>query len=309
MHTRSLRISITTLALGACLSAGTAFAQMNPEGGDVWVPPPDDSGSANGGQQQQPQQGQQQGQPWYQGGPTGSHEPAETPPSVNQGSSSSSSSSSAQSSTPGRDDHMSVVGHVGVGYMGVTEVPIGALGVGSGGAVGTVSAPALGIRYWIDGLLGVDVGLGLGFIGGNRQTGVDSTPTTSAFAILIHGGIPLAVFHQDHYKFLIIPEVNLGFSSGTAFGFTQDLDQGLSGFLFQIGGRLGTEIQFGFMGIPQLSLQASVGLYFNYVTANVGGNRAGSAQPEGATQYALGTTVMGEPWDIFLGSLTALYYF
>ncbi len=313
MQTRSLRISVIALLVGASLSAATASAQMNPEGGDVWVPPPDDTGSApagnNGGAQQQQQQ-QPQGQAWYQGGPTGTSEPAERPPNVSASSNAAAPSSQGSSQSGAPDDHMRVVGHLAVGYMGTTNVPIGSLGVGSPGATpDTVTAPAIGIRYWFSELVGLDLGLGLGVIGGSTTRGTDSAPTNSAFAGLIHGGAPIAIYHQSHYKFLIIPEVNLGFSSGTAYGAQPDQDQGRNGLLFQVGGRLGTEIHFGFMDVPQLSLQASVGIYFNYASAGVGSNRAGTAQPEGNNSYSFATTVMGQPWDIFLGSLTALYYF
>ncbi|MFK7989079.1 MAG: hypothetical protein AB8I08_23880, partial [Sandaracinaceae bacterium] len=215
--------------------------------------------------------------------------------------------SSDSSSDDGRDDHESVIGRVGVGYMGATSVPIGSNGGGTL-AADSVTAPAIGIRYWVGEMVGVDVGLGLGYVGGNADAGGSSFPADNAFALLIHAGLPLAIFHAEHYKFIVVPEVNLGFSTGTAFGGDPDQDRGRNGFLFQVGGRLGTEIHFGFMDIPQLSLQASVGIYFDYTSAGLGGNRAG-AQASSLNAFGLGTTVQGEPWDIFLGSLTALYYF
>ncbi|MCZ7685863.1 MAG: hypothetical protein M5U28_46740 [Sandaracinaceae bacterium] len=126
--------------------------------------------------------------------------------------------------------------------------------------------------------------------------------------MLIHAGIPLAVFHTQHYALLIIPEINLGFATGTAYGFMPQNDQGRSGFLFSLGGRVGGEIHFGFMNIPNLSLQASVGLYFEYATAGLSADSTGNGRAS-VSGYSLGTTVLGEPWDIFLGSLQALYYF
>ncbi len=287
MHRRSLRIPLGVL-LGTCLSATTAFAQIDPEGGDVWVPPADEA----------PAQQRQQ-QPWYQGGATGQQpQPVQGTPGTD----------SSTQPTDTRSDHSRMVGRIGVGFMGLTSVPIGTA-TGAGVNVDTVAAPTLGVRYWFSELAGIDVGLGLGYRGGSVQTGIDSVPVDNAFALAIHGGVPLAIFHDRHYKFLIIPEINLAFATGTAFGFMPDQDRGRSGFLFQIGGRVGPEIHFGFMNIPQLSLQASVGIYFDYTSADVGANRLGSAQPVGANVFALGTTVQGEPWDIFLGSLTALYYF
>lgn len=287
MHFRTLRsLSLGATLLG-CLSAATAFAQIDPEGGDVWVPPADE---------QPPQQ-----QPWYQGGPTGQQQ------QQRQVTGTPGAASSTQP-TDTRSDHSRVVNRLAVGFMGMTSVPIGTA-AGGGLNVDTVAAPTIGVRYWITELAGIDIGLGIGYLGGSVQTGIDSSPVDNAFALAIHGGVPLAIFHERHYKFLIIPEINLAFATGTAFGGIPDQDRGRNGFLFQIGGRVGTEIHFGFMNIPQLSLQASVGIYFDYISASVGSNRVGSAQPVGLNVFQLGTTVMGEPWDIFLGSLTALYYF
>ncbi len=295
MHTRLHRILIAFLALGGLSLAGTASAQINPEEGGVWVPPPDD--------QPPPQQQQQQQQPWY-GQPQ--QQPQQQPPP--QQTQQPQTQQPATQPSDGRSDHSRMVGHLAVGWMGITDVPIGSQ-AGGGFDLGSVTTPAIGIRYWLADLVGIDIGIGLGFSGGNVESGSNSVPIDNAFGMLIHGGVPLAIFHTQHYTFLIVPEVNLGFSTGTAYGADPDFDRARSGFLFGIGGRLGTEIHFGFMNIPNLSLQASVGLYFNYTTAGLGGNRIGSVDRVGVNGYSLGTTVMGEPWDIFLGSLQALYYF
>ena len=190
--------------------------------------------------------------------------------------------------------------------MGANTVPIGS----AGGAVDTVTAPALGIRYWAGDLIGIDVGIGIGYIGGTASVGDMSVPADNAFAMTIHAGVPLAIFHEEHYKFLIIPELNFGVSTGTAFGAAMSDDRGRNGLLFQIGGRVGTEIHFGFMDVPQLSLQASVGLYFEYTTAGLGEDQNVPMAPsQSVTAFGLGTSVQGEPWDILLGALNALYYF
>ncbi|HJL15380.1 MAG TPA: hypothetical protein RMH99_06990 [Sandaracinaceae bacterium LLY-WYZ-13_1] len=314
MHDRTLRLLAAAALVGGCLGAAPAQAQVNPEEGGVWVPPADDTGTTDTGTSDPGASGSDtsgSGQPaWYQGGPTG-QEPAEAPPEQPPASTSTAAPAAAapaEQPGDGRSDHARMVGRVGVGYMGVTTVPIGSVD-GGGLGLDTVSAPALGIRYWASELVGIDVGVGLGFLGGNAGGGGSSVPTDNAFAMLLHGGVPLALFHESHYKFVIIPEVNIGFSTGTAFGASSGQDRGRSGFLFQLGGRLGTEIHFGFMDIPQLTLQASVGLYFEYTSAGVGESNDGSIPDASVSQYGLGTTVQGEPWDILLGGLTALYYF
>lgn len=295
-------IAALTLALG--VAAGASAQDIDPESGGVWVPPPDDTQPQPPPPAQQPPP-QQGAQPWYQGGPTG-QQGAETPPPVDTSATSTGSATvSDEAPSDGRSDHERVaVGHVGIGFMGLLGVPI----ANAAGDIETLSAPTLGARIWVSELIGVDVGLGLSFSGGNSSAGVMSIPADNAFGFAIHGGVPLAIFHSDHYKFLIIPELNLGFATGTAFGMTQDQDRGRSGVVFQLGGRVGAEIHFGFIGVPQLSLQAGVGLYFEYLTAGLGRSNAG-APDTSASAWGFGTSVRGEPWDIFLGSLTALYYF
>ncbi|MEO8901037.1 MAG: hypothetical protein ABI488_05160, partial [Polyangiaceae bacterium] len=80
----------------------------------------------------------------------------------------------------------------------------------------------------------------------------------------------------------------------------------LSGFHLDIGARAGGEVQFGFIGIPELSLQAGVGVALTYdrVKATPG---AGDATVQSRT--SLGTSLAGNPWDIFTGNIAALYYF
>jgi hypothetical protein len=194
--------------------------------------------------------------------------------------------------------------------MGIANVPIG--GLSSPDTSDVITAPAIGIRYWISELLGIDVGIGLGFIGGTTDVGSESIPVNNGFAMTIHAGVPLAIFHAEHYKLLIIPEANLGFATGTLFHPTDsDLDRGRNGFLVQLGARVGGEIHFGFMDIPQLSLQAGVGLYFQYASAGVGAPRAGDPDDDsvGTEIISLSTTLQGEPWQILVGSLNAIYYF
>ena len=51
----------------------------------------------------------------------------------------------------------------------------------------TVSAPAIGIRYWVGDLVGVDVGLGLGFTGGTAEDSAGlSNPIDNAFGSVDH---------------------------------------------------------------------------------------------------------------------------
>ena len=112
-------------------------------------------------------------------------------------------------------DHEKFVGHVGVGYLGLTTLPLAP----GNGIPATVSAPVVGVRYWLAEKVGLDLGLGFGLTsastevvaGGNSQT----RDAPSIFGMAIHGGVPLVFAHQKHYKFLLVPELNVGFAKAT----------------------------------------------------------------------------------------------
>jgi hypothetical protein len=85
-----------------------------------------------------------------------------------------------------------------------------------------------------------------------------------------------------------------------------------SGFRFDGGARIGTEIQFGFIGVPELALQASVGLRFIHQNWNASQDAGpGVINPSSASQSAneLGTTVQSDPWALFVNNISAIYYF
>jgi hypothetical protein len=208
---------------------------------------------------------------------------------------------------PGGTDHELVVGHFGVGYMGRRSVRL----ADAGGAFADVQAPVIGMRYWLDPMLGIDAGLGLNLSTGSRKTdpGGASADLQGFTVFIIHGGVPLALAGSKHFSFQVIPELNLGFASSTLAGAGMggaDID--LSGFHLDVGARAGTEIQFGFIGIPELSLQAGIGLALNYdrVKATTKSNPESSVT---TSQTALGTSVGDNPWNIFTGNIGALYYF
>ncbi len=296
---------LVSLAFASLLFAAPAAAQeIDPETGEVYIPPDDEQTTEEVEAPPPVDTSRGSSQPaWYNGGPT--EQRPQPPPAASDGG----AREQGGDDDDGPSDHARVVGRLAVGFLGATTVPVGSPG---GGAVteDTVTAPALGVRYWISELVGLDVGVGLGYLGGTASAGDTSIPLDNAFAMNFHAGLPLAIFHEGHYKFLIIPEVNFGFATGTAFGATPAQDRSRGGLLFQIGGRLGSEIHFGFMDVPQLSLQASVGLYFEYTSASYG-SLASAIPADGASvsRYGFGTSVQGEPWDILLGALNALYYF
>lgn len=204
----------------------------------------------------------------------------------------------------GDTDHDLWVGRLGLGWYGVSDIPLGSTS-------NTVSAPAIGVRYWLDRDLGIDVALGFGMESGSSTASTQGQPdvTTdkpSSTAFLIHAGLPIALHTEKHYSFLIIPEANVGFASGTVkSGTPGGPDTDLSGFRLDLGARAGAEVHFGFIGIPALALEGSVGLFF---TTQNGKTETGPSATKDSSTH-IGTTSFNSPWDFFRSSVAARYYF
>lgn len=222
----------------------------------------------------------------------------------------------------GITDHEKVVGKFGVGYFGVTAQPIG---TGAPAAVGrgTVNTPVIGMRYWLQERLGIDVGLGFNFFSSSRAVVQNnqaevSTDGPAVVAFALHGGLPLAFAYGKHYKFLLVPEINFGYATQTEAaqnvppGAATPPDIHRTGIRFDVGARVGTEIQFGFIGIPELALQASVGLNFRRQVWHASQDAGGSVTfPSSSSdgQNNFGTTVQADPWALFVNNIAAIYYF
>ncbi|MGH7285522.1 MAG: hypothetical protein ACRELY_28710 [Polyangiaceae bacterium] len=210
-------------------------------------------------------------------------------------------------------DHERLIGHFGVGYMGISQLPIAGLGGGAAAALtkNTVTAPVIGVRYWFSRMIGLDAGIGFGLASGGTTTdpGTGTTVSTdnpSSLGAALHGGVPFAFANGKHYSFELVPELNVGFTSGTIKAAAAGgPDTNLSGFRLDVGARVGGEIYFGFIGIPQLALQASVGAYFSHQAWKASVNNASVS----ANTNALGTSVESDPWALFVNNISALYYF
>lgn len=211
-------------------------------------------------------------------------------------------------------DHAAMVGHFGVGWFGVMQLPAGGESLtiptgtmGNNIDAGTLSAPALGARYWLSEGLAIEGALGIGVTSNGVTTRNGNTSTDAngphLFGMAFHGGLPLVFATSQHFAFELVPELNVGFVTG---GQTLAMnDASISGVLLQVGARVGAEIQFGFIGIPELSLQGTVGLHMSYEGRAISvGNMEVSSH-----RFFFGTTVQGEPWDIFTGNIAAIYYF
>jgi hypothetical protein len=209
---------------------------------------------------------------------------------------------------PAGTDHELVSGHFGVGYLGRRTVGVN---VGPNNSIAPIDAPVIGMRYWLDPTIGIDAGLGLTINGGSVKAdpGGTTTDLQGFTAFIVHAGVPLALAGSKHFSFQIVPELNAGFASSTQSAQAPGAaDVDFSGFHLDVGARAGTEIQFGFIGIPELSLQAGVGLALNYdrvkVTTKTNPETSGTL-----SRTAFGTVTGDNPWNIFTGNIAALYYF
>jgi hypothetical protein len=206
-------------------------------------------------------------------------------------------------------DHDRFVHRFAIGYFGVSQVPYaGNLGTGTL-ATSYVQAPVIGVRYWMNRGVGLDLGVGLGASTFANSYSPAPSPAPqnppSIFGFALHGGIPIAMAAAKHFTFEVVPEVSFGYATSTIEGATSSANISVNGIRFDLGGRVGGEIHFGFIGVPQLALQASVGLFMRYQTVNAsqGATSASSAA------FTLGTSVGNDPWAIFTDNVSALYYF
>ena len=220
----------------------------------------------------------------------------------------------------GTSDHDQMVGRLAVGYFGVATVGAGtAAGTGIDDIYAvTGPAPIVGVRYWLTGLIGLDLGLGIGILGGTNKAEIGGAAEVesdrdSFTGFNIHGGVPLALASAGHFTFEIVPELNVGFGSAkTDPNGDGEGDISMSGFHLDIGARAGAEIHFGFINLPQLALQGSVGLMLAIDSAKTTDSQPAAPAPDNVTKAsrtAFMTTVGNQPWDIFSGNIAALYYF
>lgn len=207
---------------------------------------------------------------------------------------------------PGPTDHSQFVGDFAIGFMGVQSINIADMT----GAPTQLNAPVIGGRYWLDSGMGIDAGIGFVF-GSGSTTGEDGGTTTETdnpqpAALILHGGVPFALADSEHFVFELIPELNIGFAGNTVEDGAGD-DIALRGFLLSLGARAGAEVHFGFIDLPQLSLQAGIGVSLAYNRTSVTNETDDVSTSVSASSF--GTTVGNDPWDIFTSSISALYYF
>src|SRR5262249_21638856 len=135
-----------------------------------------------------------------------------------------------------------------------------------------------------------------------------SHDTQGFTAFILHGGVPLALANSGHFSFQVVPEMNLGFATSTISG---PPDTHVNGFHLDIGAHAGAEIHFGFIGIPQLSLQGSMDplLKTEHASHNIDAYMGAPESKTSLNSTTIRTTVGDNPWNIFTSNVAALYYF
>lgn len=233
----------------------------------------------------------------------------------------------SQTDTETDSDQSRWAGHVGIGFYGLHAVPLprasthlidpadpnSPFQLDVVDITRTFATPAIGIRYWFNRDIGLDVAVGFRTQGGSDRSvdpnGTRKSDLESQTSFLIHTGVPIVLGGGRHLSVQATPDIKLGFASGkwrpatTGGPLPPTVEE--SGFVLQVGARLGAEIFFGFIGIPELALDASLGAYLQSRSASVSAGNAEMTRSE--TGFT--TTNFNSPWDFFTSSLAARYYF
>lgn len=215
-----------------------------------------------------------------------------------------------------QSDHTMMVRRFGVSWFGVSSIPIatgapagsGDEPIAAAGAPTSVSTPAIGVRYWLTERIGLDFGGGFSLSSGEVRTVTSGNDKATVFSLLAHAGMPVSITSGRHISLQLIPEMNLGFAMSSVEP-TQGVDPppnaNLSGVRFDVGARVGGEVHFGFMDIPELSIEGSVGAFLTYQATKITVGEAYASQ----TNLLLTTASYQNPWDIFTSYVRARYYF
>jgi len=226
--------------------------------------------------------------------------PAPLPPPIVQ------SAPEAQPIDHGPSDFNPALRRWAIGYAGISQAPVTP---GAGGQ--TLTIPAVGLRYWASPTVGLDVAAGVGYAGGSQNvddgTNSLSTDKNSIGGFVLQAGVPFALATHRHVSFQVIPTASVTYASTTIGTGTSAED--VSGMRIDVGARAGFELFFGFIGIPELALSATIGVQFEYLRYAASMDTATGKVSGSDTTYAISTTVQNNPWDFFTGGVAARYYF
>jgi len=309
------------------LGAATASAQWDPESGDTgqgWQPPPAEQPPQQPPSQQPPPQQPPPAQGGTWGAPPAEQPPAgggwggeaERPPGMGG------SEPVANSAPAGETDHDQV--GAGLSFFGVNSINVSPSNFG--GAL-SLTLPTVGARIWF-GSVGLDVGLGLGTTtrktynscpgGSSTDSCVDPVTGESeirtggidgGFGFGLHVGVPIAAAVSRHAALLIIPEVGFAYGQATVYNPAgPEFDVDLSGIQLDVGVRVGGELHFGAIGLPNLSLQLAIGLGFRYASRSAA-NSVPFGDPSLTDLSESDVSIRTIANDLMNGTIRVNYYF
>jgi hypothetical protein len=196
-------------------------------------------------------------------------------------------------------DHSMVVGHLGASYFGQYDIPFGTPKT-------SVPTQVVGVRYWTSETMAIDVGLGFASVSGSSKSGSTTTDAPSVLGFTVMGGVPLSLLQAKHYTFFIEPQLRFGYASQSIKPAGGGDETKNTGYRVVIGATAGAEIQFGFIGLPHLALDATIGLGADIASAT---SKTGANPETTSSTTGIGTAAFNSPWNIFNSNVAARYYF
>lgn len=221
-------------------------------------------------------------------------------------------------------DHALVVGHFGFGYFGQYDAAIGVIRT----AGNSTPIQMVGVRRWFS-RVRLDLAIGLGLSSGSSSTSLNggetvSTDDASLLAFGARVALPVALWVDRHYTVFAGPEIVYAHAGETipapkpTAGATPLADTTHEGDRFTLGVRAGAEIQFGFIGLPRLALDASLGIAVDYASTKSAGSSVTTPTPgvpsggvfvRKQSRTSVASSTSHQPWNIFITNVAAVYYF
>ncbi len=185
-----------------------------------------------------------------------------------------------------------------------------------------LSVPLVGARWWTPWAVGpikrvgLEAAFGVASTSGSRSTAnlmgqlVSDTDTHLGFAV--HLSVPLALASTEHTVIFFAPEFRYTADTITPSG-TVPLNPGAragqtaASLATDLSLRAGLELFFGFIQLPNLSIEASirVGIRWLQVTSLPNGQMGG---PQVDDSVLVNTSLVNNVFDLFTGSISAKYY-
>jgi hypothetical protein len=216
---------------------------------------------------------------------------------------------------------------VGIGFFGTSLIdePITGTFIFNGMGLAppaALSVPLIGVRWWTPlsagplKRVGVEVAFGVAWLSGSRVTvnnnGQLGNDTDEHLGLGLHAGIPLAIASTEHTVVFIAPEYRFTSNTITPAGAVPLMPgarQGLvaKAFANDLSLRAGLELFFGFIGLPNLSIETSVRVGLRWLeTTSLPNGQMGSAVVDDSVRA--NSSLVNNVFDLFTGSIAAKFY-